>query len=56
MRFWNECSKEKQCDRCNDQTNKNEEFEVNINLLKRQAPNQYGHMLPFSKNKLIFLE
>ena len=37
------------CDRCNDQINKNRQFEANVNLLKRQAPNQFGYMLLFLK-------
>ena len=45
MRFCNECSKEKCCDRCNIQINENKVIEANLNLLRRQAPNQFGHML-----------
>ena len=48
MRFCNEC-KEKYCDRCNIQYNENKEFEANLNLLKREAPNEFGHMLPYFK-------
>ena len=33
------------CDKCNNQVNENKEFEANFNLLKRKAPNQFGHML-----------
>ena len=47
MRLCNECSKEKCCDRCNNQINENKEFEASLNLLKRQAPNEFGHMLPY---------
>ena len=49
MRFCNECGKEKHCDRCNNQVNENEEFEANLNLSKRQPPNEFGHMLPYFK-------
>ena len=49
MRFCNECNKEKHCNRCKSQINEIREFESNINLLKRQAPDQYGHMLPYFK-------
>ena len=47
MRFCNECSKEKSCDRCNNQITENKEFEANLNLLKRQAYNQFGYLLPY---------
>ena len=49
MRFCNECSKEKYCDRCYNQVNEIKDFEANLILLKRQARNQFSHMLPFSK-------
>ena len=32
---------------CNNQNDENKEFEVNLNLIKRQAPNDIGHMLPY---------
>ena len=47
MRFCNECSKEKCCDRCNNQINENKELEANLNLLKGEAPIELGHMLPY---------
>ena len=35
------------CNRCKSQVNENKEIEGNLNLLKRQAPNQFGYMLPY---------
>ena len=46
MRFCDEWNHDIFCDRCNDEINENRQFEVNLNLLKRQAPNQLGYMLP----------
>ena len=31
--------------KCNNQINENKEFEANLNLLKRDKPNDCGHML-----------
>ena len=45
MRFCNECNDIKMCDRCNNQINENKEFEAKLNLLKRNAPNEFGYML-----------
>ena len=47
MRFCIECSTENCCDRCNIRVNENQEIKVDLGLLKRQAPNQFGHMLPY---------
>ena len=49
MRFCKECSKEKYCDRCNNRSNENKDFETNLNLLKREAPNEFGQRLPYFK-------
>ena len=46
MRFCSECNDEKLCDKCNNQINENKEFEANLNLVKRKAPNKFGYMLP----------
>ena len=35
------------CNTCIYQVNENEEIEANLSLLKRTAPNQFGHLLPF---------
>ena len=37
------------CTTCNNQINENKEFEANLNLLKRQSPNEPGYMLPYFK-------
>ena len=47
MRFCNECNGKKLCTKCNQQINENKEFETNINLLKREAPFEFRHMLPY---------
>ena len=52
-RYCNECKGEILRMTCKNQINENKKLEANINLLKRQAPNQLGHMLPFYKLKVI---
>ena len=47
MRRCNKCKGEILCQRCNDQFNENKELEANLNSLKQEAPNQFGHMLPY---------
>ena len=47
MRFCNECDDKKVCNKCNDQIKENKEFEANLGLLKRKAPNEFGYMLPY---------
>ena len=47
MRFCNECNDKKMCDKCNNQINENKEFQANLNLLKRKAPNEFVYMLPY---------
>ena len=47
MRVCNECKDGILCTTCNNQVNKNKEFEANLIFLKRDVPNQYGQMLPF---------
>ena len=51
-------TKIRQCNECEDgllfttrniQTNENKEFEANLNLIKREAPNEFGYMLPYYK-------
>ena len=46
MRSCNKCSKDVVCDGCDKLVNQRKEFSVNLNDLKRQAPNEFGHMLP----------
>ena len=45
----NNCNGEILCRTCNNQVNENKEFEANLNLLKRDVPNEFGHMLPYYK-------
>ena len=49
MRQCNECKDEILCVTCNNRINENKEFEANLNLLKRKAPNEFGYMLPYYK-------
>ena len=44
MRFCNEFNDRKMRDKCNNQINENKEFEAKLNELKRQPPNEFGHM------------
>ena len=44
MRFCNECNGNIICNRCKNQMNESKDFEANLNLLKRQGPNDFGHM------------
>ena len=45
-RFCNECNDKRLCNKCNLIVNETKEFEASLILLKRQPPNQFGHMLP----------
>ena len=38
------------CMTCNNQVNENKEFEANLYLLKRQAPNDFGYKFSYSKD------
>ena len=49
MRQCDECKDEILCATCNNRNNENKEFEANLNLLKREAPNNSGYMLPYYK-------
>ena len=49
MRQCNECKDGILCVTCNNKINENKEFEANLNLLKRKAPNEFGYMLPYYK-------
>ena len=49
MRLCNKCSKEKNCDSCNNQVNENKEYEANLKSLTRPASCEIGHMLPYFK-------
>ena len=46
MRDCNNCTKDILCDDCDKLVNQNKEFSANLNELKREKPNNFGHMLP----------
>ena len=46
-RFCNKCSDDYICEDCESKTKQYKEFEANLNLLKRQSPNEFGYMLPY---------
>ena len=46
MRFCYKCNDKRICHKCSNQVNGKQEFEVNLNLLKTQASNQFGFILP----------
>ena len=46
MRNCNKCTKDSLCDDCDKLINQNKEFSANLNKLKREKPNNFGHMLP----------
>ena len=49
MRQCNACKDEILYVTSNNRINENKEFEANLNLLKRKAPNEFGYMLPYYK-------
>ena len=46
MRNCNKCAKDILCDGCDKLVNQNIDFSANLNELKREPPNEFGHMLP----------
>ena len=40
------CTKDILCDDCDKLVNQNKEFSANLKEIKRQPPNDFGHMLP----------
>ena len=46
MRNCSDCKEDTLCDNCDKLVNQNKEFSANLNELKREKPNDYGHMLP----------
>ena len=46
MRNCNKCTKYILCDGCDKLVNQKKKFSANLNELKRQPPNEFGHMLP----------
>ena len=46
MRYCTNCKEDILCDNCDKLVNQNKEFSANLNELKREKPNDFGHMLP----------
>ena len=46
LRNCNKCTKDILCDDCDKLVNQNKDFSANLNELKREKPNDLGHMLP----------
>ena len=46
MRNCNKCTKDSLCDDCDKLVKQKKEFSANLNELKREIPNDFGHMLP----------
>ena len=46
MRNFNDCTTDSLCDRCDKIVNQRKEFSTNLIELKREPPNDNGHMLP----------
>ena len=46
MRNCTDCKNDSLCDRCDKLVNQKKEFSANLNELKREKPNDCGHMLP----------
>ena len=49
MRFCNECNDKRMCNKCDNEVNENKDIEADLNLLERQAPSDFGHMLIYFK-------
>ena len=52
MRRCIECNGKTLCTTCINQVNENKEIEANLNFLKRQHPNEFGHLLPYYKEEV----
>ena len=46
MRNSNKCTKDILCDECDKLVNQYLKISVDLNEIKREAPNEFGHMLP----------
>ena len=46
MKNCSDCKENNLCDECGKVVNQKNEFSANLDELKRQAPNEFGHMLP----------
>ena len=52
MRNCNKYAKDFLCDGCDKTVSQNKHFSSNLNEIKREAPNELGHMLPKYATKL----
>ena len=48
-RFCNESNDKRQCQKSSNQVNEKKEFGANLNVLKGQISDEFGHMLPYLK-------
>ena len=46
MRNFNKCTKDILCDDCDILVNQKKELSANLSEIKREPPNEFGHMLP----------
>ena len=46
MRYCTECKKDILCESCDKLVNQRKKFSTNLRELKREKPNDFGHMLP----------
>ena len=46
MRNCTDCKEDILCDNCDRLVNQKKEFSANLNEIKREKPNDFGHMLP----------
>ena len=46
MRNCVECNNDSLCDNCDKLVNQKKEFSANLNEIKRENPNNFGHILP----------
>ena len=46
MRNCSVCEKDILCEICDNLINQKKEFSANLNEMKRECPNDFGHMLP----------
>ena len=46
MKNSTDCKKDILCENCDKLINQKKEFSANLNELKRESPNEFGHMLP----------
>ena len=46
MKNCNDCKKDILCENCDKLDNQKKEFSANLNVRKREPPNEFGHMLP----------